>query len=326
MSFQVRIYAKSRELPVLLEGNFFQGRELFVAAEKSVGTSPLLAVAYDDSRGIAGQLLAIVYRHRLFFSPYLYTYAHVYGEGLYVAPNTVDRQQVFGELLQALTRELDRRYCLYIEFSNMEKKMFGYRHLHRQGFFPVAWQVVRNSLHSMPPEERLSDKMRLRIEKAIQRGAETHITEDAEELKRFHKLLKKHYRFKLRHHVGTLSFLQEMINTGHCKVMVTKLGERIIGGCACIYDGDTAYMWYLASRRKTYAVFHPNLITVWSAIQYAYTHGNAHIVFMDVGLPWRKAPLREFILGFGGKPMAKYRWFRFFSSPINRLLRKFIFV
>lgn len=67
-------------------------------------------------------------------------------------------------------------------------------------------------------------------------------------------------------------------------------------------------------------MLHPDTMAVWNAIQYAYEHNYNHIYFMDVGLPWHRNPFREFILSFGGKPVSKYRWFRFYSHTINKIL------
>ena len=67
-------------------------------------------------------------------------------------------------------------------------------------------------------------------------------------------------------------------------------------------------------------MLHPDTMVVWNAIQYAYEHNYNHIYFMDVGLPWHRNPFREFILSFGGKPVSKYRWFRFYRHTINKIL------
>ena len=40
---------------------------------------------------------------------------------------------------------------------------------------------------------------------------------------------------------------------------------------------------------------------------------------MDVGLPFRKNPFRDFLLRFGGKEVSSYRWFRISIRWVNRL-------
>ena len=47
--------------------------------------------------------------------------------------------------------------------------------------------------------------------------------------------------------------------------------------------------------------------------------GRQHIRFLDVGLPFRKNPYRNFILRFGGKEVSTYRWFRISIRWVNAL-------
>lgn len=61
-------------------------------------------------------------------------------------------------------------------------------------------------------------------------------------------------------------------------------------------------------------------MTVWQAITWSWKHNYAHMCFLDVGLPFRKNPFRDFILSFGGKPVGKYRWFRFNVGWINKMM------
>lgn len=61
-------------------------------------------------------------------------------------------------------------------------------------------------------------------------------------------------------------------------------------------------------------------MTIWYALKYAHEHGYAHFRFMDAGLPWKQNLYREFLLNFGGKPVTSYRWFRFYTRIINKIL------
>ncbi len=321
--FEVNLYAKSEELPVqLLEGNFFHSLEFFRIAELSPGNTPVMAVATDKSlHQVVGQLLVVIHRRGNLFPPYLYTHAQAHGEGEYA--EGVNVEEVFSLLLNAVTTHLHRHLCFYIEFSDLRKKMFAYRHFRRQGYFPIAWQEIHNSLHSMPPEQRISEKTLRRIERIRKKGVETHVVDNDMELKKFHKLLKRFYRFKPRRYIPPLLFFAELLKSKDAMVCVTTYkGRIVIGGCVCIFSQGDAYLWYLAAKRKSCAPLRPDLMTVWFAIKYAQQHSCRHINFMDVGLPFRKNPYREFILGFGGKPIAKFRWFKFHSRLINWLMKR----
>ena len=316
-TYRVRLYSTGEVLPEMTCSNFFHSSELFHMIEKTSGQRPYMAVATDAAGRVMGHLLAIIRRRCTWFPPFLYTQGRIYSEGEYADDET--SEEVFGQMLAVLTRKLRRRLCLYIEFSDLSRKMFGYRYLRQNGYFPVSWQEVHNSLHSKPPEERLTDKMRGRIARVRQQGVETREARSAEEAHAFHRLLRNYYRLKLRRIIPPESQVQALYESRHARIFVTTFKGKIIGGCVCVYSAGNAYLWYLASRRKSYPHLHPNLMTVWQAIVWAWKHNYAHIFFLDVGLPFPQNPFRQFILSFGGKPVAKYRWFRFSIEAFNRM-------
>lgn len=69
-------------------------------------------------------------------------------------------------MLKAVTQKFNHKLCLYIEFSDISNKMFAYRHFRQNGYFPIPWQEIHNSLHSLPPEKRISEKALSKIETA----------------------------------------------------------------------------------------------------------------------------------------------------------------
>lgn len=315
----IRIIEKSGDLPEMKAENFFHSPELFRITEQTTGSTPFMVVAEDVQGHCIAHLLAMVRRRGSLIPPYLYTHGRIYGQGEY--DEQVDQEEVFGQMLKAITRKFKRRLCLYAEISDVHPKMFGYRMFRRFGYFPVHWQEVHNSLHSKDPAERISEKMRQRIEKAYALGVETRAVRSPEEVHAFYRLLRGFYRMKLRRLIPPEKQFLELNRYEKAQILMTCYHGKVIGGSACVYSEGNAYLWYLASRRKTYPKLHPKTMTLWYAIRYAYEHNYAHIFFMDVGLPWKKNPFRDFILSFGGKPVARYRWFRFSISWINSLLR-----
>ena len=315
---EIQFYNKSEELPSLLKGDFFHSQEWFRIIEKVPGKSPIMAVAYNSDGKIMGQMVVVVFRKSSLFPPYIYTHARVYGSGIYASDDM--EQEIFPQLLHTITHRLNRRLCFCIEFCNLPKKMYGYRSFRNEGFIPLPWQEIHNSLHSKVPEERLNEKQKARIEKLHEKGVETHIAQTEEDLIAFHRLLKNYYSLKIKHDLPTLAFLKDLQASKNGDVFLTTYKNKLIGGCSCIYNRGNAYLWHLAAKRKSYALYSPNLMTVWGAIKYAKAKNYAHIYFMNVGFPWKKNPKREFFLNFGGKPVAKYRWFRFYSKFINRIV------
>ena len=277
-----------------------------------------MVTAFRKDGSVAAHMLAILRRKGSLFPPYLHSHALIYGQGDYAD----DEQQktIFPLMLKAITRKLTRQLCLYIEFIGISPKMFGYKTFRENHYFPVNWQEVHNSLHSKTPEERLSPKQLSRIERIKLMGVETHKLSTTEEIDEWYSLLYRFYKPKFRKFLPSKSHFLQLFASKNAALFSTTYRNKVIGACACVYSEGNAYLWYLASRRKRYPKLHPNFITIWHAIQYAHQHNYAHIFFMDAGLPFSRNPYREFILSFGGKPVAHYRWFRVSLPWINSFL------
>ena len=212
------------------------------------------------------------------------------------------------------------RRVLYIEVSNLSQKMFGYRQFREQGFFPVRWMSIHNSLHSRRPEERISERMKKRIDAAYERGLTTQEVQTDEQFEAFMRLLHHHHWLKPKRYIPDEQFFRGIQAGGHGRLYVTCYKGHVVGCSAVAYSGENAYLWYSAFRRKSYAIVHPDLLTIWHAISDSHRLGCQHIFFLDVGLPFRKNPFRDFILSFGGKPVSTYRWFSCSIRWVNALL------
>ena len=308
---KVTIYQHTDLLPELPSGNFFHSRELMALCEHTPRLKPYMAVVSGDDGTVVAHLLAIMRIRKSLFPPYLYTHVHIYG-------NNGSNAEHFGMMMNVLTRRLQNR-TLYIELSHLREKMFGYRELRRLRYFPVRWMNIHNSLHSRTPEERIDEQQLQRITHAQERGIVTKPVETLDEFEAFSKLLRHHNWFKPKRYIPDDDFFREMLQRGLCQILITKYHEHVIGASVTVYSNGDAYLWYSASRRKSYAPLHPNAVTIWATIKAAHAAGWQHIRFMDVGLPFRKNPYRDFILRFGGKEVSTYRWFRISIRWVNRL-------
>jgi len=308
---KVTIYQHTDNMPELTTGNFFHSREFMAICEMTPRMKPYMAVVSDDDGTVVANLLAIMRIRRSWFPPYLYTHVRIYG-------NNGSSAEHFGMMLKTLTRLLQNR-TLFIELSDLREKMFGYRELRQQKFFPVRWMNIHNSLHSRTPEERINEQQMLRIKNGHERGAVTKPVETLEEFEAFSKLLRHHHWFKPKRYIPDDVFFRELMQRGMCQILITKFNNHVIGTTVTVFNDGDAYLWYSASKRKSFAPLHPNAVTMWATIKAAHAAGYQHIRFMDVGLPFRRNPYREFILRFGGKEVSTYRWFRISIRWINSL-------
>lgn len=316
---KVTIYEHTRELPTIMEGNYFHSLELMELCERTPRQKPLMAVVSDSEGKVVAHMLAIVYYRRTWLPPFLYINVRVMGEGVYhMKDDELNEQLLFGLMAEAITERMQNR-ALYIEFSHLSQKMFGYKELKRMGFFHVKWMNIHNSLHSRTPEERITERQMKRIEAAQERGAVTKLVETNEEFREFSKLLRHHNWLKPRRYLPADDFFRGMMESKRCRLFITKYRERVIGCCACVHSDGDLYLWYSASRRKSYAMLHPNAITIWNAMKHAHAEGMQHFRFIDVGLPFRRNIYRDFILSFGGKEVTAFRWFRISIRWVNTI-------
>lgn len=314
---RVTVYEHSAEVPEICGGSYFHSRELMALCEATPRHKPYMVVVTDDDGTAVAHLLALVYSRMSWLPPYLYSHARVLGEGVY--RNGPD-DKLFGMMADELTKVLKDR-VLYIEFSHFTQKMFGYSSLRNNGYFHVRWMNIHNSLHSRTPEERITPKEMNRIKNATERGATTKEVETEEEFKAFSKLLRRHHWLKPRRFIPDNSFFRGLKEAGRCKIFITQYREKVIGCTVCLYDNEDAYLWYSAARRKSFAPLHPNAMTYWATIKDAHQSGCQHIRFVDVGLPFKNSPYRDFILRFGGKEVSAYRWFRISIKWINSIAK-----
>ena len=310
----VKIYEHAAELPEMRAEDYFHSPALMALLEQTPRQKPLMAVASDENGCVVGHMLVSVRYQGSWFPPYLYTHARILGEGEYEGK----KEEAFRLMLDGVKRRLNNK-VLYFELSNLSEKMFGYGALRHAGFFAVKWMSVHNSLHSKTPEERISPRLMKRIDNAIAKGVETKVVETDEEFRQFAKLLYHHHWLKPRRFIPNEKLFKGMMENRSCKLFVTKYHEHVIGCSVLVYSRRDAYLWYSASKRKSFAPLHPNAVTYWNTIKDAHADGYDHIRFMDVGLPFRKNIYRDFILKFGGKEVSTYRWFYISIRWVNAI-------
>ena len=325
MPLELTTYRHSNDLPLLPGTDTFHSAELFRTYEATPGYRPLLVVAWEDGHPL-GKMLGVIRRSVRLTPPAFIHRCEIYGTGEYFVPPS-RQPALFAALLQQLTREA-LKHSFLIEFRNLEDPKFGYLPFKQNGYFPVNWLRVRNSLHEERSIESRFSPSRLRqIRKGLQNGAEVREACSPEETESFARMLHHVYSFKIRRHFPSLRFFRELerqfMERQQSRIFVVTYRGRIIGGSACIYSGTTAYLWFSGGMRKTYALQYPGILAVWAALRDARQRGYRHLEYMDVGLPFRRHGYRDFVLRFGGKQISTRRWFRFRWEWLNRLLSKF---
>lgn len=338
--FVTQIYTSGDVLPIgLLKENFFHSREFYELIHQTPRQRPYMVTVETADGTIVSQLLALVRYRSSLFPPYFYMHCLVLGEGAYrrsdgtevnlyghfmqrTEAEVEEHSMLFEMMLEALRNRMGR-HLLYIEVSHLSQKMFGYRAFRTNGFFPVKWMNIHNSLHSREPEERVGKDVLEKVNAALGKGVVSKEVVNEDDFKMFIYLLKRHNWFKPRRYMPADDFFRGLIANKNAKLFITTYHHHVIGCSAIAFSQGQAYLWYSAFRRKSFAHLHPAEVTIWNAIKDAHRTGCEHIRFFDVGLPFKKNLYRDFILSFGGKPVSTFRWFRFSIGWLNKLLNLF---
>ena len=316
-------YRNGNAIPTLPEQSLSNSSELFQVYGQTPGYTPILVVASIDETPIA-KLQAVIRRSVRIFPPSLIKRCEIFGIGEYFN-DTYSQEELFGLMLEHLTNEV-LKDCFLIEFRNLPTALFGYKHFRRNGYFPINWIRVYNSLHNLSPEERLESKRKRQINRSFKYGVTLQEAQTEEDKKTFLQLLKLHYSSKLRKHFPDTKLFQLLTQgstTGNIsRIFTVKYKNRIIGGSFCMYSCDRAYLCFSFGLRKTFAWLHPNTMAIWAALIDAHQRGYPHFEFIDAGLPFQKVGYRNFILSFGGKQVSTRRWFRFRWGWMNKLFTR----
>lgn len=315
---EVKIFTSVNGLPQLPGNSFFQSAELMAIYEDTPRMYPYMAVAKDNSDRVVANLMAVVRHRHTWFPPFFFATCNIIGNGDYLE-GVENKEQIFGDMLKAITKALLSK-VLFIEVANLTTKMFAYKEFRSLHFFPVHWMSIHNSLHSQTPEKRIGERAKNHIEHAKRRGAIIAQAKTDADIDDVIKLLKRHNKMKPKRYMPDNRFFRLLLERGYGKALVTRYRNKVIGCSITVSSEGDAYLWYAAFRRKSYALLHPDFVTIWGVLKSAQANGHAHVRFMDVGLPFRNNPFREFILSFGGKPVSNYRWFRSSWKWLNSIL------
>lgn len=321
MSIRLTTYYNSKDLPSLPGSNVFHSSELFQVLEQTSGYQPIMLVATEKEK-VIGKLLCITRRNFRLLGFTNKTY--VYGTGEYFT-SPGKEEAIFGEFLSYFTRRFSDQSFL-IEFRNLEKPLFGYKYFRQNGYFPIRWLRVRNSIHHETIDKWMSASRKRQINHGIRNGAVIDIAHNEQDVKAFFSMLKKYYSPKIHRYLPDYSFFISLIrqsgNKELGKIFLVRYKNKIIGGAVCLFSGNTAYLLFSGGMRKTYARLYPGVLSVWNAMTYAAKHQYTHFEFIDAGLPFRKYSYRDFILRFGGKQLSSRRWFKIRWNWLNKQLIK----
>ena len=198
--------------------------------------------------------------------------------------------------------------------SYSKTNLFGYRYFRQNGYFPIRWLRVRNSIHHQTLDKWISASRKRQIARGLKNGATMDIARTQEDIEAFFNMLRKYYAAKIHRYLPDLRFFLSLLKrpSEHelGKIFLIRYKNKIIGGSVCLFSQNTAYLLFSSGMRKTYPLLYPGVLAVWNAMTYSRQQGYRHFEFIEAGLPFKKYTYRDFILRFGGRQLSTRRWFR----------------
>ena len=321
MPVRLVTYNRSEDIPQLPGVDAFHSTEAFKIFEKTSGHKAMFIVAYEDEKPI-GKMLAVT-RPLMRFSSF-WTRTTVYGVGEYF--NTeMKHELIFREIVSYLTSIFSDSTTV-LEFRNLREALFGYKYFRENGFFPVRWIRVVNSIHHTKLDKWMSSIVKQHIESALAKGAVMEVAKTHEEVEDFFRMMKNFYSSKFNRFFPDISFFKSILSNDSDKLLgkifLVKYNDRIIGGSVCVFSGENVYLLFSAGLRKSFPTLYPGTLAIWKAMLYSRKQGYRHLEFINAGLPFHKFGYRDFILKFGGMQLGSRRWFRLKYPLLNRILIK----
>ena len=206
MTIRISTYEHSKDIPDLPGTNIFHSTELFQVLEQTPGYRPVLLVAWENDTPI-GKLLCITRRNARLTGLRKKTYA--YGTGEYF--NTSRKaDEIFGNFLSYFTI-IFQDQSFFLEFRNLEEPLFGYRYFRQNGYFPIRWLRVRNSIHHQTLDKWISASRKRQIARGLKNGATMDIARTQEDIEAFFNMLRKYYAAKIHRYLPDLRFFLSLL-------------------------------------------------------------------------------------------------------------------
>lgn len=241
MALRLSTYYHSEDIPALPGDNLFHSTELFRVLEQTPGYTPVMLVAFEGESPV-GKLLSITRRQFSLWGGWSKTF--VYGVGDYFG-GSMKREEVFREMLAYLTLRHEEDSFL-IEFRNLEEPLFGYRYFRANGYFPVKWLRVRNSIHQELIDKWMSASRKRQIHNGLKHGAVMEVARSEEDVCALFTMLRQYYLPKVHRYFPDIRFFLSLISEPSRrelgKIFVVKYKGKVIGGSVCLFSGDCAYL------------------------------------------------------------------------------------
>ena len=320
------IFTSSDTMPELIEGSVLQSASIFRTIENNRWCKPYMLVAYDDNGKEAGHLIVIKRKSLILLPPIIKSWYIINGEGVY-SEDCTNREEIFAAFLEKVFDLFGFQHA-YIKIHNIDDSRFAYGTLSSCNFVPIRDRKLHISLHSKPPQERLSRAYKAHIRKAENMGVTYRQATSESDIAAGTALLRNYYRSKTRRTFPDARTLDAMLYapdgsiSSNAKLFIVEYKGKTIGSSICIYDKGRAYLAYCCGLRKRYPLQYPGIMSIWAALTDAYNEGYPHFEFLEArGCSRIHYTFLNTLSNYGSKQTGTYRWYHFRWNWINKILR-----
>ena len=322
----IEVFTKGCQLPELAVGSVLQSAPIFRAIEGNRHCKPYMLVAYDGNGEELGHLIVIRYSRFTILPPFVKSRYIINGDGVYSSRCT-DREAVFAKFIEKVLKIAEFHH-VYIKAHNIDDSRFAYGTLSSNGFVPMRDRRLYISLHSKPPQERLSRAYKAHIRKAEAAGVTLRRATGDDEINEALIMMKNFYRNKTRKRLPSTECLYRMLHnddgtlSDNARMFLVIYKDRTIGCSICLYEKGRALLAYSCGLRKRFPLQFPGIMAIWAAITDADRQGYEHFEFLEVrGLSRLRKSFLGTIGNFGGKDVSTLRWYHFKLGWLNKFLR-----
>ena len=182
-----------------------------------------------------------LFRERMSFILPICFKTYAYGTGEYF--NTSRKaDEIFGNFLSYFTI-IFQDQSFFLEFRNLEEPLFGYRYFRQNGYFPIRWLRVRNSIHHQTLDKWISASRKRQIARGLKNGATMDIARTQEDIEAFFNMLRKYYAAKIHRYLPDLRFFLSLLKrpSEHelGKIFLIRYKNKVIGGSVCLFSQNT---------------------------------------------------------------------------------------
>lgn len=239
---------------------------------------------------------------------------------------------IFGEDVRGITDSLLSklvaalpRATVYAEFRNLSDQSNVKDVFLDQGFNYLPYLNLSISLAEGDPVAGIRPSRLRQARQAEIEGVWVRPAENESEWMAWYRILKNHYRRRVRKPLPEAAFFQHCSACPECSLLLAWHGNEIIGGIMLAgREGGDRYAWYIAGNRRIGGASSPMALLYKEAIILSKAEAYLSLDLMGGGIQDKPSGVRDYKMGFGPAAESFGRYILIRRPRIYNLARAWI--